>query len=205
MSKNGFGRWSKVDRLNLNQTVSMVLTGHNVTSVLASKEVFKHIGAGEDERSVLDFGSGVGRNAYELATYSDNWNITCYDNNQMHEKAREFAKAKYNKDSSEFKNINFVTDWEEIRNGKYDCIIAVLVFQHIKEKDLTLYLKDIKNITKRLVVGGRRTLDERYWTGRRKNLWKILEKNGYRPSFCSDEKSYDKTNPNDHFTCVYEW
>lgn len=204
--KYSFGRWSKVDILDLEETVGIVLKDHTVSNAVASGGIFEHIGNTSDTLSILDFGSGVGRNAFPLSEYSDKWNITCYDNREMHEKAKEFAKTKYKKDASDFKNVNFLTDWEEVKKQKYDCIIAVLVFQHIKEEDLNLYLNDIRNMTKKLIVGGRRSLDEITWPGNKKSVWKILEKNGYFPTYCNNQEKYDdpKQDPKDHFICIYE-
>lgn len=203
---NNFGKWNNVDGLTLRETVSIVLKNSSVKDADGSSNIFRYIGKTEESLEILDFGSGVGRNAFPLSDYAKNWHIDCYDNINMHKKAKLFAKEKYNKSVEDFKNINFLSDWQEVKNKKYDCIIAVLVFQHIKEDELNTYLSDIKNMTKKLIVGGRRSLDGIDWTGDKKSVWKILEKNGYFPTYCNNQEKYNdsKQDPKDHFICVYD-
>lgn len=203
LSDDSFGRWEVIDYMDLDTLVGMVVTHQKASTVAADKELFKYIGDAAKEMRILDFGSGVGRNAFELALHSKNWRIDCYDNEHMHKKANQLCRLKYKKECDEFSNIKFKTDWEEIKYNKYDCAIAVLVLQHIKERDLNVYLRDIKKMTKTFVVGGRRVLDEWHWYGRRKNVWRILEKNGYYPAFCTNKKAYEGGGAEDHFTCVY--
>jgi cyclopropane fatty-acyl-phospholipid synthase-like methyltransferase len=205
ISKDSFGHWTKIETNTLDQVVNKVLTGYTTDTVSASKGVFSYIGKPEEKITILDFGSGVGRNAFELSTHFKNAKILCYDSEQMNLAANKFAEEKYNKSASAFSNTSFTSDWSEVKKQKFDCIIAILVFQHIKESDLTLYLKDIRNLTKKLVVFGRRLVDEREENGDMKSVWKILEKNGYKPSLCSNQEKYNENDPKDHFTCIYDF
>ncbi|MFA6050309.1 MAG: class I SAM-dependent methyltransferase [Candidatus Paceibacterota bacterium] len=205
ISIDSFGRWAKIETNTLDQVVDKVLTGYTTGTIPASKGIFTYIGKPEEEITILDFGSGVGRNAFELSIHFKNAKILCYDSEQMNLAANKFAEEKYNRSASEFSNVSFTSDWEEVKKQKFDCIVAILVFQHIKESDLTLYLKNIKNITKKLIVFGRRLVDEREENGDMKSVWKILEKNDYKPSFCSNQEKYNESAPKDHFTCIYDF
>jgi uridine kinase len=74
------------------------------------------------------------------------------------------------------------------------------VLQHIYEKDLSQYLSDIKNMTPKFIVHGRRFNDE-IINGQHKNTWEILEKNNLFPD---DTTGYSVSgNKSDHHGFVY--
>jgi len=80
------------------------------------------------------------------------------------------------------------------------------VFQHIFEDDLSIYLTDLKKITDRLVVSGRRFNDD-VEESKYKNTWEILEKNGWFPSECYRDNNLKYSSAgdiNEHFLCVYD-
>lgn len=204
MNNFDFGRWKKITNLNLDKVVSMVLSGHSVDDVTPSSHIFKHIGDTSQVLNILDFGSGVGRNTFPLSECSEKWNIVGYDNENMISSAREFANKKYNKRLEDFSNIKFESNWDELKNKKFDCILAIIVLQHISESDLDNYIQDIKKMADKLIVTGRRSLDELNTDGTYKSVWKILEKNNLFPNFCNNEDIYkNSTEPLDHLLCVY--
>ena len=77
------------------------------------------------------------------------------------------------------------------------------MFQHIHEEDLNVYLNDIKSMTNRLIVSGRRFNDDSV-DGKYKNTWQILENNGYHPSNADVIKYSIEGDPEEHITCVYD-
>jgi hypothetical protein len=96
-----------------------------------------------------------------------------------------------------------MSDWDQLKTMNFDCIYATIVFQHIHEKDLNLYLQDIKQMTNKLIVSGRRFNDD-IIDGKYKNTWQILENNGYHPSNALDIKYFIDGDPNEHITCIYD-
>jgi len=205
MNKFNFGRWKEIRDKSLDVIVDMVLTNHNTENVVPSIPVFQHIGDKNETLYILDFGSGVGRNTFALSEYSEKWQITGYDNERMISSAKEFSNKKYGKSFNDFKNIKFESNWDEIKNNKFDCIVAIIVLQHISESDLDIYIQDIKKMTNKFIVTGRRSLDELNLDGSFKSVWKILEKNGLSPVFCNNPELYKKSeNPSDHILCIYE-
>ena len=96
---------------------------------------------------------------------------------------------------------------------KFDCIYSILVFQHIFEEDLCKYIQDIKKMTNKLVVSGRRYNDDiDKSSGQHKNTWKILENNGLIPYQCIGVRNdvfgeipYERDgNPNEHLTGLFK-
>ena len=90
--------------------------------------------------SVLDFGCGIGRNISMLSSF--NLQVTGYDLPNMVKLA--YAHLKHNP------NLHF--DWDYVKSFNYDFVWSSLVFQHIPEKALYTYLKDLSNMTTTMVV-----------------------------------------------------
>lgn len=198
-----FNSWSKVDTLSLESTVNLVLTNGTPLNIKCDDWLLKHIGSSNQPNTVLDFGCGIGRNIFPFSDKMSNWKFFGYDNINMLNKAKEYALVKFQKNTEDFVNIEFIDKWELLRFKKFDCIYATIVFQHIREKDLNNYLQDIKQMTNRLVVSGRRFNDD-VVDGKYKNTWQILENNGFYP--LNDKEINYKINgdPNEHITCIYD-
>jgi hypothetical protein len=121
----------------------------------------------------------------------------------MINKANEYSKLKFNKTIYDYSNIELIRNWEQLKKIKFDCIYATLVFQHIHENDLNLYLQDIKRMTNKLIVSGRRFNDDMV-DGKYKNTWEIFENNGYYPSNINDIKYSIEGDPEEHTLCIYD-
>ena len=204
-----FNTWKDVNKLGIEKVLDLVYTGGSLQHLITDSWLPQIIGDPNTPKLILDFGCGVGRNIFGLAQEFKTWDFYGYDNANMIEKANEYSMKKFNKTIQEYSNIKITTDWDVLKAMKFDCIYATLVFQHIYEKDLNVYLKDIKQMTPRLIVSGRRFNDDRH-----KNTWKILENNGYHPSQAClrDMNKWDPSNfnysvegePCEHITCLYE-
>lgn len=205
MTTNHFGRWMNIQGLSLDDTVNLVHNEHTAETSHELKGIQEFIGDLSTELHLLDFGSGVGRNAFPLAMLSSKWTIDCFDNKYMLEKAIEYSQKKFGRSIDSFKNINYITEWENIKTKHYDVVVAILVFQHIKEEELKSYIMDIKKITNKLVVSGRRCLDG-FDVGASRSVWDVLEEAGLKPYYCSQPDKYSDPigNPRDHFTCIYK-
>jgi hypothetical protein len=94
---------------------------------------------------VLDFGCGDG--GYSRITKNFYNEIHLFDYPEMIEDIPE--------DVRQIKNVKIFSDWNEVKNNRYDEIIATLVFQHIHPKDLERYLNDISKMTDRVVIKSR--------------------------------------------------
>jgi len=200
---NSFNGWFYVDQYNLNKVVDLVLTNGTAETIQSDMWLIPFIGDENASLSVLDFGCGVGRNIFDFSHKFKNWKFYGYDNLNMLKKANEYSVGKFNKNITDYHNIEMISSWDDLKSMKFDCIYATLVFQHIHEKDLNLYLQDIKQMTNKLIVSGRRFNDD-IIDGEYKNTWQILENNGYHPSNALDIKYSIDGDPNEHITCIYD-
>jgi SAM-dependent methyltransferase len=203
--KNTFNNWDDLRGKNINEVLHLIVTNQTLENVLPDLHIINEIGMVDRQIKLLDFGCGIGRNVFEFSK-NKNWHIVGYDNDFMLEMSKEYCKLKYNKNLNNFSNITLSSEWEFIKKNKFDCVYATLVFQHIFEKDLNTYLQDIKQISTKMVVMGRRYNDDIDVSSRQfKNTWKILENNGFYPC---DAKHKGYTTDGDiyhHLTVCYKW
>ena len=198
-----FNTWMKINNFNLNEVIDLVLTNGTAETITSDIWLTPIIGDKSKSLSVLDFGCGVGRNIFDFSQNFPNWEFSGYDNPNMINKANEYSNARFGKKIQDYPNLNFVSDWSQLKTRKFDCIYATIVFQHIHEKDLNKYLEDIKHMTNKLIVSGRRFNDDMV-DGKYKNTWQILENNGYHPSNKCDIKYSIDGDPEEHIMCIYD-
>ena len=201
--KNTFNGWSHIEQFNLNKVIDLVLTNGTSDTIKSDMWLTPMIGDKSESLSVLDFGCGVGRNIFDFSQNFQNWKFYGYDNPHMLDKANEYSKLKFNKTIYDYSNIELISNWEQLKKIKFDCIYATIVFQHIHENDLNLYLQDIKQMTHRLIVSGRRFNDD-IIDGKYKNTWQILENNGFYPSNANEINYKIEGDPEEHITCIYD-
>jgi len=201
--KNTFNGWSHIEQFNLNKVIDLVLTNGTSDTIKSDMWLTPTIGDKSESLSVLDFGCGVGRNIFDFSQNFQNWKFYGYDNPHMLDKANEYSKLKFNKTIYDYSNIELISNWEQLKKIKFDCIYATIVFQHIHENDLNLYLQDIKQMTHRLIVSGRRFNDD-IIDGKYKNTWQILENNGFYPSNAKEINYKIDGAPEEHIICIYD-
>ena len=201
--KNTFNGWSQVSNLNLDKVVDLVLTDGTSKTIKSDMWMTPMIGSKDKSISVLDFGCGVGRNIFDFSQNFPNWTFYGYDNPNMMDKASEYSKVRFGKSVYDYPNLELISDWDLLKTMKFDCIYATLVFQHIHENDLNLYLQDINQMTNKLIVSGRRFNDD-VIDGKYKNTWQILENNGLYPSNVKENNYVVEGNPEEHLTCIYD-
>lgn len=134
-------------------------------------------------KSVLDFGCGIGRNLNHIC---DRAAFTVgYDFKNMTNMAIGFLKDKANK-------IIFVNPPVlSLTNFNFDIIVAVLVFQHMTEKDLREALVVFQRC---LDIQGQLFVIDRSWMDEdRKETWLIVD--DYFKTVSSD---YEPTNKDRH-------
>lgn len=199
---NTFNGWFYVDQYNLNKVVDLVLTNGTPETIQSDMWLIPFIGDENKSLSVLDFGCGVGRNIFDFSHKFQNWKFYGYDNPNMINKANEYSNIKFGKNIKQYSNLELLSDWDTLKTIKFDCIYATLVFQHIHENDLNNYLQDIKRMTDKLIVSGRRFNDDMI-NGKYKNTWQILENNGFYPTNDKQINYAIDGDPNEHITCVY--
>jgi len=206
--KNSFHDWGKVDSLELDKIIDLVITNGTLETTNPDKHLYSLFGHETESIKVLDFGCGICRNAGYLSQSYPNWNVYGYDNDNMLKHANTFCKQKYSLNISTQLNLNLISNWDELKKEKFDVIFALLVFQHIHEEDINVYLKDIRNMTKKLIVFGRRYNDDFYYDKNNiifKNTWQIFENNKLYPSN-ADEISYKiHGDLEEHTLCIYNF
>jgi SAM-dependent methyltransferase len=199
-----FNNWDVVSKISIDKLASLIITDKSVDNINSDKLLYNYIPT-DVNFTILDFGCGIGRNTLDIANKFPNVTIIGYDNSSMLSRVEEYSLRRYNKKLEEYKNVQLISDWAFIKNIKFDFIFATLVFQHINEDDLTVYLNDIRNMTDKLLVSGRRFNDESV-NGIYKNTWEILQKNNYVPvsNKRTDNQEFNVYgDPNDHFSCLY--
>lgn len=111
---------------------------------------------------VLDFGCGMGRNT-KWMVQNTAWEAWGYDSGVMLGRARKWLGPAASK-------MRLYSEWEGFKRQKFDIVFAFIVFQHIRLEELRGYLRDLTQITKKLVVWGRRYNDEKG-----ANNWPIVQ------------------------------
>lgn len=203
--KDTFHAWNDLNGKTMDEIINLIVTNCNLETIDNDHIFIDEIGCSDKKLKILDFGCGIGRNVFGFSE-NTNWNIVGYDNDAMLEKSKEYCKLKFNKKVEDFPNISLSSNWDVIKQMKFDSIYAILVFQHIFEEDLCKYLQDIKKMTNTMFVSGRRYNDEiDKLTGNHKNTWKILEDNGFHP-YDDEYKGYTiEGDMNDHRAFCYKW
>lgn len=205
---NNFNEWYNVNEYKLDKVVDLVITNGTVKTLQPDTHLFNLLGNSDHNLKILDFGCGVCRNTGYLSINYPNWMVYGYDNKNMLMHAADFCLQKYSIDVNSQSNLKLISNWDSLKTSKFDVIFALLVFQHIHEKDINLYLKDISRMTNKLIVFGRRYNDEFSYDNNNKvifkNTWKIFENNGYYPSNISDIKYSIDGNPEEHTLCIYD-
>lgn len=200
---NSFNGWFYVDQYNLNKVVDLVLTNGTAETIKSDMWLTPFIGDESTPLSILDFGCGVGRNIFDFSHNFPNWKFYGYDNPNMINKANEYSNIRFGKNIQQYSNLELFSDWDKLKTIKFDCIYATIVFQHIHEKDLNNYLQDIKQMTHKLIVSGRRFNDDMI-DGKYKNTWQILENNGFHPTNAKEINYKIDGDPEQHITCIYD-
>jgi ribosomal protein L11 methylase PrmA len=174
--KNTFNNWEKIAKMDIDSVTNYILTGHKASTAKPDIWILNIIGKEDKPMTILDFGCGIGRNTLGLAKINQKWNIVGYDSENIISRVPEFVDINYNGIMPS--NVQFVSDWNQLKTTKFDKIIAVIVLQHIMEKVLIEYIRDFKNMTNFLCVSGRRFNDD----VKKRSTWTIIEEQGLIPS-----------------------
>ncbi|MCK9279242.1 MAG: class I SAM-dependent methyltransferase [Melioribacteraceae bacterium] len=159
--------------------------------LIASTEMLKLVSTVE-HKNVLDFGCGMGRNTFALTNIANN--VVGYDFPNMIE------LLKKDKRYSETKNLELFTvnQWDDLKQRKFDIVVASLVFQHIPVDVLEEYLKSLSKMTKFLYLSSRSYLD--YGAG---PVLVPVDKYFRFLSKEEEQKSWEKIKE-EHFTVIME-
>jgi len=201
---NKFNGWYNVNEYKLDKVIDLVITNGTVDTINPDIHLFDLLGNSDDNLKVLDFGCGVCRNTGYLSMKYPNWRVYGYDNDNMLKHAADYCLQKYELDVNAQSNLTLTSNWDRLKNEKFDAIFALLVFQHIYEKDINEYLKDISQMTKKLIVFGRRFNDEML-DGKYKNTWQIFENNGFYPSNATEVSYKTYGDLEEHTLCIYNF
>ena len=174
--KDTFHGWSDMGEYKLDTVVDYILTGRTAVEAKPDEWLIQNIGPQDQPLKLLDFGCGVGRNTFGAAIHRPQWWVVGYDNEGMLSKKNEFFSVHYNPPLP--CNVVFSSDWEKIKLQQFDVIFCTLVLQHIYEDALVVYLKDFKNMAKKLIVSGRRINDD----PKSRSTWTILQENRWIPT-----------------------
>jgi 2-polyprenyl-3-methyl-5-hydroxy-6-metoxy-1,4-benzoquinol methylase len=203
--KTSFETWSALARNDIQTVAGYMLTRQKVHELNPDTWLISLMGDARESLTVLDFGCGIGRNTYGLAAVVPNWKFCGYDNPGMIAHAKLFKALRYPHVSNAF----FLSEWNQARAMKFDCIFCALVLQHIFEAELKAYLADLHQMTKKLIVAGRRVNDDSV----HRSTWTILRENGFVPAkFIPSEfwhrggkeaEYIENGPPEDHHLAVY--
>ncbi len=157
--KKTFGVWSEIQGADL---ANMVCTGKRfIYDCVPDYDAIRAIGKKRSSLHVLDFGCGFGRNLHGMLEYSDEWMLSGYDCQRMFDAMPSYFEAKRNEEA--LTAIDLSDNWDyfvrKAQEKPFDAILAVYVFQHIAVTVLREYMNDIRFMTNRLVVFGRRWHD----------------------------------------------
>jgi len=141
---------------------------------------------------VLDFGCGMGRNLVGMMEQTV-WNVTGYDNSEMLDRAKKWLPTVSKKPVP-----LLVSDWNFIREKTFDVVVATLVFQHIYQKELSGYLDDLRKMTSKLLIHGRR------WNDDGSNTWATVSRffNLMQITKTTPKPLAIEGHPHEHLTCL---
>lgn len=162
---------------------------------VANPELICRLGSTYERLSILDIGCGLGRNLIGIATHSPLWNATGYDLPEMIARASAYLKEKVVHRAIAAR-IFITSDFEKAFSQPCDVALACYCFQHIDAGELEMILSAVKRTTKRLVVCGRRVMDDGT-----PDCFKLIAACGWK------QKSgdyYPAGGSEDHFTVDYE-
>lgn len=176
MKESFRGAWGKIGTYDLEHVTDLIVTGRTPSEAKPDEWLYEWLGHYADKPiTILDFGCGMGRNTFGLATKFPNWNVYGYDSEGMIEKSKAYCDIHYN--GVKPANLTFESDWEKVKAIHFDVVICIIVLQHIFEADLANYAKDFKGMTDFLLVAGRRYNDDT----KHRSTWAILQENGLTP------------------------
>jgi SAM-dependent methyltransferase len=176
MKESFRGAWGQINDFDLNKVTDLIVTGRTPEEATPDSWLYDWLWEGADQpKTILDFGCGMGRNTFGLANHFKKWTVYGYDSDAMIAKSKDYAAIHYPEPPD---NAVFVSDWDTLRTKKFDSILCMLVLQHIFEADLVKYCQDFKQMTKFLLVAGRRYNDDK----NRRSTWAILAEQGLTPT-----------------------
>ena len=162
---------------------------------VADPAIVNLVGPANRPALILDVGCGLGRNAAGFLKRSKRWSVVGYDTPEMIERASEHL-AEVLTPVEQRRIVLECFPARVCELGPYDVAVAVYAFQHFGDEELRACLDWLATCTARLVVSGRRWMDN----GRQdtfaeiaKSKWMIDKPNGYRPIGGRE----------DHFTVEY--
>ena len=136
--------WQSVNEINAGDAILSGYQG-SLEDMPVYDEVMELVGSGN---SALDFGCGVGRNSYAMAEKFDK--VVGFDLPNMLNIVPEKNKLS---------NIHYESNWDIVKQNKFDVALASLVFQHIEDVELNNYLADLQQITDKMVLHSRTWID----------------------------------------------
>lgn len=195
-----FGHWQGwADSSSLDNLVGFIYTNRNAATADHDAVVYEKVASLPAGSRVLDFGCGVGRNVIHYATNFPSLQFVGYDSDSMLRRADEFCQLRYGRLPADIPNLSLGSHWELLAAEEFDAVYATVVFQHIHPAQLSSYLVDIKRMTPRLWVFGRRFND--HGGG---GVWATLEAAGLRPTNAAEIGYAVDGDPNEHLPlCIY--
>lgn len=169
---SNYNFWTKIATYPIDDLAGYLIGGRKAQQLLADTWLFSRVGDEDEPTRILDFGCALGRNTFSLGQYSPAWNVVGFDCAEMLARVPEYMALKK---FDTMPNVYFTSDWEVLKQDKFDVALAILTFQHIFEYDLICYLTDLSKMTKRIIVNGRRFNDDN-----NKNTWDIMTKCGWQ-------------------------
>lgn len=136
--------WEKVADLNVAREIVLTGWGSKTDKLPSDDWLFDQFNGWGGR--VLDFGCGVGRNIVALS--KRNHEVVGFDFPSM---IQLLGKEKGSLPS----NVRLETDWEKVKAERFDVTVATLVFQHIHQADLWLYLEDLISMTRSICIHSR--------------------------------------------------
>lgn len=195
-----FGNWSDIAKKDIDTVAGYILTGRKADEFGPDSYMYDYIGSKDSKLVILDFGCGIGRNTYGMSEWSSLWEVTGYDCQEMLNNTKQYKELKY--PDKEFPKLTFDSNWNVVKERKFDVIYCSLVLQHIPN-DIIEYLEDFKVMTKRILVFGRRVVDNKGIS-----TWNIIESVGLIPkyfTFNGKEVPYtSEGDPEEHHFAIYE-
>lgn len=199
MSIHDFGVWPHLAKFeSLDGVAKNITWGVSAADTTPDAAILEAVADIPEGGTVLDLGCGLGRNLIGIAKDRPDVEVVGYDAAEMVARVPEYARVVCGGPLPQNAVVIPAPDWDEVKAGHYDVVIASLVFQHLTPAAIAAYVDDVKGMAETLVVYGRRANDHS-----QKTTWELLEECGLYPDNADDIDYSPRGDSEEHYLCIY--
>jgi len=162
-----FTYWPQVGNLkDINKISRYTNSQENISEILPRKSILPLF---ENAKNILDYGCGIGRNAYYLGTKLKDSTVFGFDHASILSYAFDYYLSYYEEDE-EPSNVILNSDWSELNQIKYDVTLCDTVFSCMKLQEVYERANELAKISSIILI-----IDRGFHLESRFTIWNDLE------------------------------